>query len=215
MNKTEILSPTEQKIITAAIPLFAENGYDGTSIRDICNKAGVNLSLISYYFGGKEVLYKKIVESIVGRIISHMQESINVLEMSEILEQMDRNSKISVFLELLGCMIDYFYSDKLSTHELMILFKEQITSGESINAMGYLMFKKMLASILEKEENDKEVIFKCLTIIGQIHSARILTQFSLKMMGQDEYSKDDIILFKKIVFENTKAILLGVKTGVA
>lgn len=44
------------QIIHAAEKLFADRGFDGTSVRDIADAAGVNLAMISYYFGSKEKL---------------------------------------------------------------------------------------------------------------------------------------------------------------
>ena len=43
-------------IMEAAEKLFAQNGFSGTSVRDIAEAAGVNLAMISYYFGSKEKL---------------------------------------------------------------------------------------------------------------------------------------------------------------
>ena len=43
-------------IMDAAEKLFADNGFSGTSVRDIAEAAGVNLAMISYYFGSKEKL---------------------------------------------------------------------------------------------------------------------------------------------------------------
>ena len=45
--------PTQERILAAAEELFAEAGYEGTSIRQIALKAGVPVALISYHFGGK------------------------------------------------------------------------------------------------------------------------------------------------------------------
>lgn len=44
----------------AAEKLFSENGFDGTSVRDISEEAGVNLAMISYYFGSKEKLMETL-----------------------------------------------------------------------------------------------------------------------------------------------------------
>ena len=41
----------EEHIMMVAEKLFAANGYNGTSVRDIAAKAKVNVSMISYYFG--------------------------------------------------------------------------------------------------------------------------------------------------------------------
>lgn len=53
---------TKLKMIRAAKKLFAQNGFDGTSTRDIVSAAGVNISLISYHFGSKENLFFALFE---------------------------------------------------------------------------------------------------------------------------------------------------------
>ncbi len=55
-----------ERILAIARPLFAEFGFNGTSIRDITKAAGVNLSAVGYYFTTKELLYLHILRSIVG-----------------------------------------------------------------------------------------------------------------------------------------------------
>jgi AcrR family transcriptional regulator len=50
------------QIIRTAEALFAQHGYDGTSVRDIAEAAGVNSAMISYYFGSKEGLIKALFE---------------------------------------------------------------------------------------------------------------------------------------------------------
>ncbi|BFO65324.1 MULTISPECIES: TetR/AcrR family transcriptional regulator [Chryseobacterium] len=41
-------------ILDIAEELIAKKGYEGTSVRDICSKANINVAMISYYFGSKE-----------------------------------------------------------------------------------------------------------------------------------------------------------------
>jgi AcrR family transcriptional regulator len=53
---------TRQKIIRAAARIFAESGYDGASIRSIVVKADVNQAAISYHFGGKDGLYRAVLQ---------------------------------------------------------------------------------------------------------------------------------------------------------
>ncbi|MHC4430992.1 MAG: CerR family C-terminal domain-containing protein [Planctomycetota bacterium] len=48
------------RLLGAAEQLFAEQGYDGTSIRDLAAAAGCNIASVNYYFGGKEKLYVEI-----------------------------------------------------------------------------------------------------------------------------------------------------------
>lgn len=208
MTKTiESNKNTEQRIIEVATELFAQNGFEGASTRDICRQAGVNISLISYYFGGKKELYGKIVSNIVEKIISYMKSSMGIEEIPKSFEHLNKKQKVEFLFKAMNFMIDYFYSYQISDSEIMIFFREQITSEMTINATGYNLFRRLLASILEKDENDKEVIFRCVTIIGSIHSARVFKQFSLKMMNQDKYTEADTLQFKNIVIGQVKAIL--------
>ncbi len=48
---------TRQRLLEAAIILFAEKGFDGAGIREIAQKAQANSALVQYYFGSKEGLY--------------------------------------------------------------------------------------------------------------------------------------------------------------
>jgi AcrR family transcriptional regulator len=52
---------TEGRILTAALDVFAERGFDGARTRDIAERAGANLGLLTYYFGDKEQLWKAAV----------------------------------------------------------------------------------------------------------------------------------------------------------
>lgn len=49
---------TREKILRVATRLFAEQGFDGTGIRDIENLAGVNRGLVTYHFGNKADVWK-------------------------------------------------------------------------------------------------------------------------------------------------------------
>src|SRR5580704_7358348 len=51
---------TSERLIAAAERLFAEHGYSGVSVRMIAAAAGVNWSLLGYYFRGKEGLLSEV-----------------------------------------------------------------------------------------------------------------------------------------------------------
>lgn len=48
-----------------AFDLFLNNGYDATSVRMICNKAGIEPPTLYYYFGSKKGLFFAIVENLL------------------------------------------------------------------------------------------------------------------------------------------------------
>lgn len=56
------MSDAPTSLLEAAKKLFADKGFDGVSVKDICDKAGVNVSLVSYHFGSKEGLFNACLE---------------------------------------------------------------------------------------------------------------------------------------------------------
>jgi len=60
----------KMRILLAAKTLFARQGYDATTVRQICEAAGVNVALVSYHFGGKENVFRALFEHFLpnGRI---------------------------------------------------------------------------------------------------------------------------------------------------
>lgn len=66
-------------IIEAAEKLFADVGYDSTSVRDICQVANVNVAMVNYYFGSKDGLLKEMIERksavMRGRLEALLQDS--------------------------------------------------------------------------------------------------------------------------------------------
>ncbi|MDQ8022707.1 MAG: TetR family transcriptional regulator [Moraxellaceae bacterium] len=51
---------TRERILDAAEWLFAEHGFDGTSMRQITSQASVNLAAVNYHFGSKEALFHEV-----------------------------------------------------------------------------------------------------------------------------------------------------------
>src|SRR5438445_461215 len=57
--------PTRQRLLDAAGPIFAEKGCQTASVRDITDRAGVNVSAVNYYFRSKEQLYLETVRPFI------------------------------------------------------------------------------------------------------------------------------------------------------
>lgn len=58
----------KEKLLLSAKKLFAAQGFDKTSIREIANDAQVNSSMISYYFGGKDGMIEGIFDHFFPKI---------------------------------------------------------------------------------------------------------------------------------------------------
>ena len=63
---------TRRRILETALQVFATEGYEGASTRQLAERAGVNLPAIQYYFGSKEGLFRAVIDSIIERTETHM-----------------------------------------------------------------------------------------------------------------------------------------------
>ena len=61
-------------LIQAAVDLFAQKGFTGTSVRDIGKAAKVNTSLVYYYFKDKEEILYSIIERSNRDLIAVLKE---------------------------------------------------------------------------------------------------------------------------------------------
>ena len=58
---TEGTLPARERVLEAACEMFAEAGYHGTHLRQICRRAGTNLAGVCYHFHSKEGLYEAVI----------------------------------------------------------------------------------------------------------------------------------------------------------
>ena len=64
MTEVKGRNATRTAILDAAKKFFAARGFGAATVRDICTEAGVNIALVSRYFGSKSELYAEVCRSL-------------------------------------------------------------------------------------------------------------------------------------------------------
>ena len=71
-SKENLEQDTERKILEAAANVFMKKGRLGASMQDIADEAGINRTLLHYYFRNKEKLFDTIFEKLLARVFPAM-----------------------------------------------------------------------------------------------------------------------------------------------
>ena len=59
---------TRERLLGAAVKVFARHGFGGAGIRVISAEAGVNVALVGYHFGSKEGIYLEVVMQVCAMV---------------------------------------------------------------------------------------------------------------------------------------------------
>ncbi|EGA70267.1 TetR family transcriptional regulator [Vibrio sinaloensis DSM 21326] len=85
---------TKEKILDVAEALFAEHGFNDTSLRTITSKANVNLASVNYHFGDKKTLVRAVLNRYLEAFMPAVQDALINLnlndsyDMSEVFESL-------------------------------------------------------------------------------------------------------------------------------
>jgi AcrR family transcriptional regulator len=199
------------QIMETAEILFAEKGFNGTSVRDIAEKAHVNLAMISYYFGSKD----KLLESLFDYRGEHVKLK---------LESMVEDKTLGSF-EKLEMLIDH-YIEKIMNQQCFsrIMLREQVVNHTGITAELITQMKKRNQQIISKliHQGQKKGEFKrnidiplmMATLVGTAGHI-IATQpyykeiNNLQSMSEEEFQKH----MKKKLSQHLKKLFKAILTN--
>jgi AcrR family transcriptional regulator len=194
----------KEHIIQSATELFAEKGFEGTSVRELAAKAEVNLAMIHYYFGSKEGLFQAMVE----HKTAYMKERIAEIQAHKTLSDIE---KIDAIIE---SYVERFLSQpqfhKVIQQEMLVTKREEMhhkvidTFIKNTNVFNSIIEKGMRKKVFRKV--DPPMIFA--TIIGTINqvlmSKKLCNIFSGKEKDFNPYKDEH---FKKRLVTHLKQII--------
>ncbi len=99
----KIEQTAKQDILNVARTLFAKKGYEAVSVREIAKESNQNISMISYYFGSKEGLYKQILSDHMAKVGGEVRKIFQYdsgKEMTEKIFRAELKSLVSVIVEM-------------------------------------------------------------------------------------------------------------------
>ena len=191
-------------IINAAVELFAEKGFEGTSIRDIATKANVNVAMINYYFGSKEKLFECMVEQKAAYTKDILEEIVNNDKLTEI-EKIDR---------IIDTYVTRLFSNRkfhrIIHHELMINERGVLQDAiiKLLTPNSFIIRNVIDAGIKKGTFKKVDSLLVVATIVGTINQVLLSKKFCNKCLNkEDEYVPYEDAKFKKRVSDHLKDLM--------
>jgi AcrR family transcriptional regulator len=185
-------SEKQLQILDVAEELFASKGFEGTSVRDIAQKAEVNVAMISYYFRSKEKLLQNL-------ILNRNERT------SMVLEGLSHNKQMDPW-EKMDRVVDYYVDKLLDNRNFHTIMSRQMSLTQDKEITDLLISVKkrnsaMISDIIKEGQQKK--IFRNVnvgltigTVMGTISQVSMSRPFYCSLMKLDP--EDDEIYFKKI-----------------
>ncbi|MCL6524389.1 MAG: TetR family transcriptional regulator [Thermoflavifilum sp.] len=195
----------KEKILEVAEELFAEKGYEGTSVRDIAQRAEVNIAMISYYFGSKE----KLLEALIQYRAGYTSNLLDILKKNPNEDPIHKMEKV----------IDVYVDRILTHHRFHNIMSRQLSMLSEAHIKEQMMaIKKQNLDIIKKiiEEGQKKKIFRKVdieltvaSIVGTISQVTLSKSFYCRLMNIPEINFDEYSLrIKNRVKKHLKKMIL-------
>ncbi|MDI1256195.1 MAG: TetR family transcriptional regulator [Flavobacterium sp.] len=200
------LTEKQIRILQVAEKLFAEKGFDGTSIRNIAKEAKINIAMVSYYFGSKE----KMLESLIYFRTSDLKIQLENIMREEITP-----------LEKINKLIELYIARITKNKCIYRIMHFELSAKRAIDIKAFTDVKKSNLDSLEKiihEGQEKGIFNKDIniamippTIMGTFFHFQMSRPFYEELFGLkteadfDNYVKNELTNHIK---KTIKALLL-------
>ncbi len=179
------LNEKQQRILEVAEQLFAEKGFDGTSIRNISKEARINIAMVSYYFGSKE----RMLEALILYRSSDMKLQLENL----VKQELAPNEKLDRLIEL--------YIERVNRNRCIyqILHFEFSSKKRELDMKSFMDVKRKnmgyFTQIIEEGQQkgvfrkDLNIILLPPTILGTFFHFRMNRKLYEEVLGLDTEEK--------------------------
>jgi AcrR family transcriptional regulator len=198
------MTDKKEHIIDVAVELFAEKGFEGTSVRDLATRAEVNVAMINYYFGSKEKLFATMLERKAAYSRTMLEEIVANKSLSPI-EKMD--------LIIEGYVSKLFTNRKFHRviHQEMMLSQRESLQQAIVDILypNSALIKSVIEDGIKKGAFKKvDAPLVIATLVGTINQVLLSRKMCNKLLNkEDAYVPYDDPRFRKRMSEHLTQLI--------
>ena len=165
----------KQRLLEAGLELFGLYNLEGTTTRQLAQRARVNQAAIPYYFGGKEGLYLAVIQHLFATHIASFQPVVEEVRAGLASEELTRPEALRLLKKLLAAMLDIVLQKGGSATWGRIIMREQMQPTAAFDFLYANAYQRtheavsgLLAVILERKPSDRGTILRAQMMIGHV-----------------------------------------------
>lgn len=190
-------------ILSVATRLFADQGYEGTGVREICAAANANVAAINYHFGGKGALYHEVVK--------------RAYEASRAISMPSLSDHSGAAEDALAAWISWYVDpgpDVGNDPARRLLLKEAANPTAELNDVVrsvlhpvYCGLEEIVIALLPAKVDPRTLKIHCLSILGQCLIHRVCREMIDRLPVTPPLGPEDAGAISSVVTANSLAAL--------
>lgn len=165
VSEPRATASTREKLVEAAGHVFAEHGYQATTVREIVKRSGANIAAVNYHFGDKLGLYTEV-----------LQQSVRAARVDAINSALDQNAPPEDILRaVIRARLQSVTTSNLQGWHFRIMVHELVQPTPAlsrvVNEVSRPIYKRLLdliGSIIALPPKDEKTRLCAHSVMGQI-----------------------------------------------
>ncbi len=184
---------TPERLLAAAVELFAGRGFHGTSIRDIAERAGANVAAGHYHYGSKEGLYLEVLRAQFAEVRAELDRR-GVTLTPAVLRRAPRRELVQLLEARVTTMLELLLGPPPAAHgQLMLREMCDPTDALPMIVAEFIApqtreMEQLVARLIPDagRETVTQIVF---SIIGQVLFHRFTMPMALTLRGWSKYPR--------------------------
>ena len=204
------LDTTRERIVEAAGEIFAEKGFDTTTVRDICQRAEANIAAVNYYFGDKQRLY---VEAVVRAHRWRMERARLPEWTADTPPQQKLADFVATFIRRIRTGPENTWHTRLIMREMMNPREACVELVQSSIRPQFEILQGILREMLPAGTTEEKLHLTAFSIVGQCLFYHFADPVVRNLLKGEEYATYDVAKLASHIVEFSLAAVEGAATA--
>ena len=204
----------QQRLLETAKHAFAVNGYQATATRDIAAAAKVNISAITYYFGGKLGLYRAVLQDIAKRVMRELDNKITSVQTLLADENTPPEQAEKLLYERISILCSLVCSQRMPNEDVAVFLHEYFVPGEAFDILYqelispvYTLTAALIVKATGNTIDHESATLYTIQLFAEMFVFRSRKQFILQQLSWADYGEKEMTKITDVVISHTRAFL--------